>query len=186
MLALARWYSPATNWKVARSVSGLSVPLNSLNSTVCSLVVFTAWYRVSRATRDALLAPASHLQLYPQDEGVSCLALGSVEAEAGLVSVGADGAVEPARGAAPAHQLAVALRHVVLGEPRPAVRALRMAFGALGAERPPAPVADEPAFPRKAPPAPVADPRQLRCARRAQGQAALDGEQALPLHAPAA
>lgn len=61
-----------------------------------------------------------------------------------------------------------------------------MAFGALGAERPPAPVADEPAFLREAPPAPVADPRQLRRARRAQGQAALDGEQALPLHAPAA
>ena len=62
---------------------------------------------------------AVHLQLDPQDKGVLRLALGPVEAGAGLVAVGADGAVEPARGAVPAHQLAAAPRHVVLAEPLP-------------------------------------------------------------------
>ena len=131
---------------------------------------------------------AVHLQLDPQDEGVPLLALCPVEAGAGLVAVGADGAVEPARGAVPAHQLAAAPRHVVLAEPLPAVRAFRVPFGALGAERAPARVADEPLrLPREPPPASVARPRQLRRARRAQEPpVALHGVQALPRHVPAA
>ena len=68
----------------------------------------------------------------------------------------------------------------------PAVRAFRVPFGALGAERAPARVADEPLrLPREPPPASVARPRQLRRARRAQEPpVALHGVQALPRHVP--